>query len=156
MPRTQLSALLDHVWPAPKHTKAVRLSGPLLVQSGAGTSKHFGWARGVPARKADRLGCRWRGARNAGCDAAEEHSPSESLVRPGHLREVWRGSRASTSRRGAPSKSPWPGEGSRISTSQESEARGADAQEWMRLSRVRRCLWSAGGARGARATAPFG
>ncbi|KAH8617909.1 hypothetical protein ERJ75_000335700 [Trypanosoma vivax] len=70
VPRTQLSALLDHARPAPKHTKGGCLSGPLLARSGAGTSKHFGWPRGVPARKADRLGCRWRGARNAGCDPA--------------------------------------------------------------------------------------
>ncbi|KAG8339171.1 hypothetical protein TRVL_10003 [Trypanosoma vivax] len=79
MPRTHRSALLDHVQPAPKHSKVDRL-GELLAQSRTGTSKHFGWLNRVPARKADRLECRWCSALDAASDAAEEHPSVETIA----------------------------------------------------------------------------
>ncbi|KAG8344379.1 hypothetical protein TRVL_04803 [Trypanosoma vivax] len=80
MPRTHRSALLDRVWPAPKHAKVDRLGESLLTQFGTGTSKHFGWLRRVLARKADKLGRRWCGAQVAADDAEEEHPSVESVA----------------------------------------------------------------------------
>ncbi|KAH8616267.1 hypothetical protein ERJ75_000491500 [Trypanosoma vivax] len=72
MPRTHRSALLDHVRPAPKHSKVDRLGESLLAQFRAGTSKHFGWLHRVLTRKMDQLECRWCSAQEATSDAAEE------------------------------------------------------------------------------------
>ncbi|KAH8617155.1 hypothetical protein ERJ75_000407400 [Trypanosoma vivax] len=74
MSRTHRSALLDHVRPAPKHTKLDCLGESLLAQLGAGTLKHFGWLHRVPARKTDRLECRWSSTQDAASDADEEHT----------------------------------------------------------------------------------
>ncbi|KAH8610354.1 hypothetical protein ERJ75_001106900 [Trypanosoma vivax] len=79
MPRSHRSALLDRVWPAPKHTKVDRLGESLLAQFRKGTSKHFGWLHRVLARKTDQLECRWCSAQDATSDAAEEH-PSPVTV----------------------------------------------------------------------------
>ncbi|KAG8343212.1 hypothetical protein TRVL_05958 [Trypanosoma vivax] len=80
MPRTHRSALLDHVRPAPKHSKVDRLGESLLAQFRTGTSKHFGWLHRVPARKTDQLECRWCSAQAAGRDAAEEHTLVETVA----------------------------------------------------------------------------
>ncbi|KAH8616770.1 hypothetical protein ERJ75_000446900 [Trypanosoma vivax] len=72
MPRTHRSALLDHVRPAPKHTKVDRLGESLLAQFRTGTSKHFGWLHRVLTRKTDQLECRWCSTQDATSDAAEE------------------------------------------------------------------------------------
>ncbi|CCD20916.1 hypothetical protein, conserved, partial [Trypanosoma vivax Y486] len=58
MSRTHRSALLDHVRPAPKHSKLDRLGESLLTQFRTGTSKHFGWLHRVLTRKMDQLECR--------------------------------------------------------------------------------------------------
>ncbi|KAG8339360.1 hypothetical protein TRVL_09814 [Trypanosoma vivax] len=58
MPPTHRSALLDHVRPAPKHSKVDRLGESLLAQFRTGTSKHFGCLHRVLARKMDQLECR--------------------------------------------------------------------------------------------------
>ncbi|KAH8609673.1 putative RNase H [Trypanosoma vivax] len=79
MPRTHRSALLDHVRPAPKHSKVDRLGESLLAQFRTGTSKHFGWLHRVLARKMDQLECRWCNAQVAVSDAGEEH-PSQVTV----------------------------------------------------------------------------
>ncbi|KAH8610393.1 hypothetical protein ERJ75_001104300 [Trypanosoma vivax] len=73
MTRTHRSALLDHVRPAPKHTKVDRLGESLLAQFRTSTSKHFGWLHRVLTRKMDQLECRWCSAQDAASDAAEEH-----------------------------------------------------------------------------------
>ncbi|KAH8617733.1 hypothetical protein ERJ75_000345100 [Trypanosoma vivax] len=78
MPRTHRGVLLDHVRPAPKHSKVDRLGESLLVQFRTGTSKHFGWLHRALARKTDQLECRWCSAQVCGSDAAEEH-PSVEL-----------------------------------------------------------------------------
>ncbi|KAH8605061.1 hypothetical protein ERJ75_001672600 [Trypanosoma vivax] len=80
MPRTHRSALLDHVRPAPKHSKLDRLGASLLAQFGTGTSKHFEWLRRVLARKTDRLECRWCGARGASSVAEEERPSAETAA----------------------------------------------------------------------------
>ncbi|KAG8340899.1 hypothetical protein TRVL_08274 [Trypanosoma vivax] len=59
MPRTHRSELLDHVRPAPKHTKVDRMGGSLLAQFGKGASKRFGWLHRVLTRQTDQLECRW-------------------------------------------------------------------------------------------------
>ncbi|CCD20778.1 reverse transcriptase (RNA-dependent DNA polymerase), partial [Trypanosoma vivax Y486] len=79
MTRTHRSALLDHVRPAPKHSKVDRLGESLLAQFRTGTSKHFGWLHRVLTRKMDQLECRWCSAQDATRDAAEEH-PSPVTV----------------------------------------------------------------------------
>ncbi|KAG8340463.1 hypothetical protein TRVL_08707 [Trypanosoma vivax] len=65
MPRTHRSVPLDHVRPAPKHSKLDRLGESLLAQFRTGTSKHFGWLRRVLTRKMDQLECRWCGTQRA-------------------------------------------------------------------------------------------
>ncbi|CCD20417.1 hypothetical protein ERJ75_000232400 [Trypanosoma vivax] len=80
MPRTHRSALLDHVRPAPKHTKLDLLGELLLAQFGTGTSKHFGWLHRVPARKTDRHECSARGSQNTGSDVEEEHPLAETVA----------------------------------------------------------------------------
>ncbi|CCD11910.1 unnamed protein product [Trypanosoma congolense IL3000] len=80
MLRTHRRVLLDHVRPAPKHTKLDRLGESLWVQFRTGTSKHFGWLHRVLTRKTDRLECRWCGAQNIGGDAVEGHTLAKSAV----------------------------------------------------------------------------
>ncbi|KAG8343663.1 hypothetical protein TRVL_05515 [Trypanosoma vivax] len=72
MPRTHRSVLLDHVRPAPKHSKLDRLGESVLAQFGTDTSKHFGWLHSVLTRKTGRLECRWCSAQVAVSDAEEE------------------------------------------------------------------------------------
>ncbi|KAH8616245.1 hypothetical protein ERJ75_000499000 [Trypanosoma vivax] len=79
MPRTHRSTLLDHVRPAPKHSKVDRLGESLLAQFRTDTSKHFGWLRRVLARKTDQLECRWCSVQDATSEAAEER-PLESVA----------------------------------------------------------------------------
>ncbi|CCD21213.1 reverse transcriptase (RNA-dependent DNA polymerase), partial [Trypanosoma vivax Y486] len=79
MTRTHRSALLNHVRPAPRHTKVDRLCESLLAQFRAETSKHFVWLHRVLTRKMDQLECRWCSAQDAASDAAEEH-PSPVTV----------------------------------------------------------------------------
>ncbi|CCD19852.1 retrotransposon hot spot protein, putative, partial [Trypanosoma vivax Y486] len=80
MPRTHRSVLLDHVWPALKHTKVDRLGESLLAQFRTGTSKHFGWLHRVLAHKTDQLECRWCSAQDATRDAAEERPLMETVA----------------------------------------------------------------------------
>ncbi|KAG8344806.1 reverse transcriptase (RNA-dependent DNA polymerase) [Trypanosoma vivax] len=80
MPRTHRSVLLDHVQPAPKHTKADRLGESLLAQFRTGTSEHCGWLHRVLTRKADQLQCRWCSAQDAASDAAVEHPLVETVA----------------------------------------------------------------------------
>ncbi|CCD19515.1 reverse transcriptase (RNA-dependent DNA polymerase), partial [Trypanosoma vivax Y486] len=80
MPRTHRSVLLDHVRPAPKHTKVDRLGESLLAQFRTGTSKHFGWLHRVLTRKTDQLECRWCSVQVAASDAAEEHPLAETVA----------------------------------------------------------------------------
>ncbi|KAG8341430.1 hypothetical protein ERJ75_000825400 [Trypanosoma vivax] len=120
MPRTHRSALLDHVGPAPKHTKLERMGESLLAQFGTGTSKHFGWLHRVLARRTDRFECRWCSMQ----DAAEAHPLVESAVdsasAPDYLPVVQCALRAAAGRRCAPSKDSWSGEGLCVGTDQES------------------------------------
>ncbi|KAH8614915.1 hypothetical protein ERJ75_000639500 [Trypanosoma vivax] len=88
MPRTNRSELFDRVRQAPKHTKLDRLCESLLAQLGAGTSKHFGWLRKVPARRTDQLKCRWCGAQAAGSDAAQERPSAETVADSASARGV--------------------------------------------------------------------
>ncbi|CCD16585.1 unnamed protein product [Trypanosoma congolense IL3000] len=80
MLRTHRSVLLDHVRPAPKHTKLDRLGESLLAQFRTGTSKHFGWLHRVLTRKTDRLECRWCRAKDVRGNAVEGHTLAESAV----------------------------------------------------------------------------
>ncbi|CCD15357.1 unnamed protein product [Trypanosoma congolense IL3000] len=80
MLRTHRSVLLDHVRPAPKHTKLDRLGESLLAQFRTGTSKHFGWLHRVLTRKTDRLECRWCRAKDIGGDAVEGHTLAKPAV----------------------------------------------------------------------------
>ncbi|CCD21365.1 reverse transcriptase (RNA-dependent DNA polymerase), partial [Trypanosoma vivax Y486] len=80
MPRTRRSALLDHVRPAPKHSKVDRLGESLLAQFRTGTSKHFGWLHRVLTSKMDQLECRWCSAQDATSDAAEEYPSPETVA----------------------------------------------------------------------------
>ncbi|KAH8604939.1 putative Reverse transcriptase (RNA dependent DNA polymerase) [Trypanosoma vivax] len=89
MSRTHRSELFDRVRPAPKHSKLDPLCESLVAQLGAGTSKHFGWLRKVPARKTDRLKCRWCGAQAAGIDAAEERPFAESVADNASVPDLW-------------------------------------------------------------------
>ncbi|KAG8341483.1 hypothetical protein TRVL_07687 [Trypanosoma vivax] len=66
MSRMHRSALLDHVRPAPKHSKLDRLGESLLAKFRTGTSKHFGWLRRVVTHKTDQLECRWCSAQAPG------------------------------------------------------------------------------------------
>ncbi|KAG8342400.1 hypothetical protein TRVL_06773 [Trypanosoma vivax] len=79
MPRTHRSVLLDHVRPAPKHSK-LDYCESLLAQFRTGTSEHFGWPRRVLTRKTDQLECRWRSTQRAGSDAAQEHPSAEQVT----------------------------------------------------------------------------
>ncbi|KAH8618270.1 hypothetical protein ERJ75_000293900 [Trypanosoma vivax] len=80
MPRTHRSALLDHVRPAPKHSKVDRLGELLLAQFRTGTSKHFGWLHRVLTRQTDQLECRWCSAQVAASGAAVEHPLAETVA----------------------------------------------------------------------------
>ncbi|KAH8607967.1 hypothetical protein ERJ75_001374800 [Trypanosoma vivax] len=78
-PRTHRSALLDHVRPAPKHSKVDRLGESLLAQFRTATSKHFGWLHRVLTRQTDQLECRWCSVQAATSEVAEE-CPSPGTV----------------------------------------------------------------------------
>ncbi|KAH8607055.1 hypothetical protein ERJ75_001472800 [Trypanosoma vivax] len=73
MPRTHRSALLDHVRPAPKHSKVDRLCELLLAQFRKGTSKHFGWLHRVLTRQTDQLECRWCSVQAVTSEVEEEY-----------------------------------------------------------------------------------
>ncbi|CCD15757.1 unnamed protein product [Trypanosoma congolense IL3000] len=87
MLRTHRRVLLDHVRPAPKHTKLDRLGESLLAQFRAGTSKPFGWLHRVLTRKTDRLECRWCTAKDIGGDAVEGHTLAKSAVDSANAQE---------------------------------------------------------------------
>ncbi|CCD15754.1 unnamed protein product [Trypanosoma congolense IL3000] len=80
MLRTHRRVLLDHIRPAPKHTKLDRLGESLLAQLRTGTSKHFGWLHRVLTRKTDRLECRWCKVKDNGGNAVERHTLAKSAV----------------------------------------------------------------------------
>ncbi|KAG8340217.1 hypothetical protein TRVL_08951 [Trypanosoma vivax] len=80
IPPTHRSTLLDHVRPAPKHSKEDCLCESLLAQFRTGTSKHFGCLHRVLARKTDRFECRWRSSQAAASDAAEQHTLAETAA----------------------------------------------------------------------------
>ncbi|KAH8609517.1 hypothetical protein ERJ75_001200700 [Trypanosoma vivax] len=80
MTRTHRSALLDHVRPAPKHSKVDRLGESLLAQFRTGTSKHFGWLHRVLTHKTDQLECKWCSTQVASSEAAEEHLSTQSAA----------------------------------------------------------------------------
>ncbi|KAH8612741.1 hypothetical protein ERJ75_000854800 [Trypanosoma vivax] len=136
MPRTRRSVLLDHVRPAPKHSKPDRVREALLSQFRTGTSKHFGWLHGVLTRKADQLQCRWCSTQAAGSDAAEEHPLAETVADSATAPDLGIATRqvdpiirplcnmvcscASAGRCCAPSEDSRSGEGSCIGTGKES------------------------------------
>ncbi|CCD21030.1 hypothetical protein, conserved in T. vivax [Trypanosoma vivax Y486] len=95
MPRTHRSALLDHVRPAPKHTKGDHLGESLLARFRKATSKHFGWLHRMPARKTDQLECRWCSAQVATSDAAEEHPSSVTVADSETAPDLWIATRQS-------------------------------------------------------------
>ncbi|CCD12268.1 unnamed protein product [Trypanosoma congolense IL3000] len=95
MPLTHRRVLLDHVRPAPKHTKLDLPGESLLAQFRTGTSKPFGWLHRVLTRKTDRLECRWCRAQGIGGDAVEEQTLAESAVDCANVQEFGRATRQS-------------------------------------------------------------